>query len=75
MGSATFAPNVFIKGWGTAVGPREGKGPYGCFFDVVEQDDGYPQVVVLIEEPPEELRKKVMSAAIFCPNRVITVED
>ena len=44
-------------------------------FDVVEQDDGYPQVVVLIEEPPEELRAKVTSAAMFCPNRVITVED
>ena len=44
-------------------------------FDVVERDDGYPQVVVLIEEPPEELREKVMSAATFCPNRVITIED
>jgi ferredoxin len=44
-------------------------------FDVVEQEDGYPQVLVLIEEPPEELWEKVMSAAQFCPNRVITVEE
>ena len=44
-------------------------------FDVVEQEDGYPQVVVLLEEPPEDLRYKVVSAARFCPNRVITVED
>jgi ferredoxin len=44
-------------------------------FDVVEQEDGYPQVVVLLEEPPEELRDKVTSAATFCPNRVITIED
>jgi sterol 14-demethylase len=43
-------------------------------FDVAEQEHGYPQVVVLIEEPPEDLREKVVSAARFCPNRVITVE-
>ncbi len=44
-------------------------------FDVVEQEDGYPQVMVLIEEPAEELWEKVISAAQFCPNRVITVEE
>ena len=42
-------------------------------FDVIEQDDGYPQVKVLIENPPEELREKVMKAARYCPNNVITV--
>ena len=42
-------------------------------FDVIEQDDGYPQVKVLLENPPEELREKVMKAARFCPNNVITV--
>lgn len=44
-------------------------------FDVVEQEDGYPVVTLLIEEPGEELRDKVMNAAQYCPNRVITVED
>ena len=44
-------------------------------FEVREQDDGYPVVHVLIEEPAEELREKVMTAAKYCPNRVITVED
>jgi ferredoxin len=42
-------------------------------FDVIEQDDGYPHVKVLLENPPEELREKVMKAARFCPNNVITV--
>lgn len=44
-------------------------------FDVVEQEDGYPHVKVLIEEPPEALRDKVMKAAQYCPNHVITVEE
>lgn len=44
-------------------------------FDVVEQEDGYPHVKVLIEEPPEGLRDKVMKAARYCPNHVITVEE
>ncbi len=43
-------------------------------FDVRDQAGGYHQVVVLMEEPPEELRTKVMNAARGCPNRVITVE-
>jgi ferredoxin len=42
-------------------------------FDVIEQADGYPHVKVLLEHPPEELREKVMKAARFCPNNVITV--
>ena len=44
-------------------------------FDVMEQDDGYPMVKVLLEEPPEELRDKVLTAAKYCPNHVITVEE
>ncbi len=44
-------------------------------FDVVEQDEGYPVVKVLLEEPPEELRDKVMKAARYCPNHVITVVE
>lgn len=43
-------------------------------FEVVEQDDGYPVVHVLLEAPSEELRDKVTTAARFCPNKVITVE-
>lgn len=44
-------------------------------FNVVEQDEGYPMVQVLLEEPPEELREGVLMAAKYCPNHVITVED
>ena len=44
-------------------------------FNVVESDDGYPQVVVLQDEPPEDLREKVLKAAKYCPNHVITVEE
>ena len=42
-------------------------------FDVVEPADGYPHVKLLLENPPEELREKVMKAARFWPNNVITV--
>jgi len=44
-------------------------------FDVVEQDEGYPIVKVLLEEPPEALRSKVELAAKYCPNHVIKVLD
>tara|TARA_R110002072_G_scaffold23437_1_gene81098 strand:- start:9203 stop:9409 length:207 start_codon:yes stop_codon:yes gene_type:complete len=44
-------------------------------FDVVEQDDGYPQVKVLLENPPEALRDKVCKAARYCPNNVITIVE
>lgn len=44
-------------------------------FAVVEQDEGYPLVQVLLEEPPEELRAGVLKAAKYCPNHVITVEE
>jgi ferredoxin len=43
-------------------------------FSVRDQAGGYPQVVVLMEEPPESLRGKVMEAVRGCPNRVISVE-
>lgn len=42
-------------------------------FAVVEQDEGYPLVKVLQENPPQALREKVMKAARYCPNHVITV--
>ena len=44
-------------------------------FDVRDQAGSYPQVVVLMEKPPEALREKVMNAVRGCPNRVIRVED
>ena len=44
-------------------------------FNVVEPEDDYPQVVVLQENPPEELRDKVNKAAMYCPNHVITVSE
>lgn len=44
-------------------------------FDVVERDDDYPQVVLLVEQPAEALRDKVMKAAKYCPNHVITVQE
>jgi ferredoxin len=44
-------------------------------FDVVDQDAGYPIVQVLVEEPPEALRDRVMKAAKYCPNHVITIEE
>jgi ferredoxin len=44
-------------------------------FDVLEQQSGYPQVKVLLERPPEQLREKVIKAAKYCPNSVISVEE
>lgn len=44
-------------------------------FDVVEQAGGYPHVKVLLENPPESLREKVVKAARYCPNSVITIEE
>jgi ferredoxin len=37
------------------------------------RSDGY--LYVLQEEPPEELRDKVMQAADLCPTAAITVEE
>ena len=44
-------------------------------FDVIEEDEGYPMVKLLMENPSEELREKVMKAARYCPNDVITVVE
>ncbi|MCC7516628.1 MAG: ferredoxin [Pseudomonadales bacterium] len=44
-------------------------------FSVQDNPDGYPSVVVLLEEPPESLREKVMNAVHGCPNRVIRIEE
>ena len=44
-------------------------------FRVRERAGAYDQVELLIEEPPEALRKQVESAARHCPNRVIRLEE
>ena len=44
-------------------------------FRVVDRPGAYAQVQLLIEEPPEELREKVLAAARYCPNRVITIVE
>lgn len=45
-------------------------------FNVLEDDEGgYPMVEVLLENPPEELHDKVRTAAKYCPNGVITIEE
>ena len=44
-------------------------------FDVVDRGGDYPQVVVLMDSPPESLREKVSAAAKYCPNKVISIED
>ena len=43
-------------------------------FDVIERAGTYDQVKLLIEEPPESLRKKVEAAVRHCPNRVIRID-
>jgi ferredoxin len=44
-------------------------------FRVMDRPGDYGQVEVILERPPEALREKVLAAARFCPNRVISVED
>lgn len=44
-------------------------------FDVVDRGGEYPQVVLLMESPPESLRAKVKAAEKYCPNKVIRIED
>jgi len=44
-------------------------------FRVVDDPSDYARVEVLLERPPEALREKVLAAARFCPNRVISVEE
>lgn len=42
-------------------------------FDVIDSGDDYPQVKLLIENPPKSLRDKVNCAAKYCPNHVIKI--
>ncbi|MND05960.1 hypothetical protein D3C83_270580 [compost metagenome] len=44
-------------------------------FRVVDRRGSYAQVELLQERPPEALREKVLEAARYCPNRVISVEE
>ena len=44
-------------------------------FRVVDRRGDYAHVELLQERPPEALRAKVLAAARFCPNRVISVEE
>ena len=44
-------------------------------FRVVDRPGRYSRVALILEQPPEELRAKVLTAARYCPNRVITIEE
>jgi ferredoxin len=47
-------------------------------FRVVETGAAYPQAEVMLERPPEELRKAAEKAARYCPNgaiRLVAVDD
>lgn len=44
-------------------------------FRVVQRDDGYDVVEIVLEHPPESLREKLEAARRYCPNRVISIED
>jgi ferredoxin len=44
-------------------------------FRVVDRPGEYPQVEVILDQPPEALRPKAEAAARYCPNRVITIEE
>lgn len=44
-------------------------------FDVVEEGGGYPVVKVLLEDPPEALRGKLLRAVKYCPNNVISIVE
>ena len=44
-------------------------------FSVVDCGGQYQKVVLLCETPDESLRSKVVSAAKYCPNKVIHIED
>jgi ferredoxin len=44
-------------------------------FAVEEQEDGYPVVSLLIEQPDEGLREKVQNACDFCPNKVLSIVE
>lgn len=42
-------------------------------FRLVDSDGPYPQVQVLIEEPPDELLSKAEEAVKFCPNGTLSL--
>jgi ferredoxin len=44
-------------------------------FRVVDRPGDYAQVEVILEEPPEALREKLLAAVRYCPNRVISIEE
>lgn len=44
-------------------------------FEVVENDDSYPTVKVLVADPDEGLRTAVEAAVKYCPNRVIKIVE
>ena len=44
-------------------------------FRVVERDDGYDQVEVVLDPVPEALRPKLEAAVRYCPNRVLAIEE
>lgn len=44
-------------------------------FRVVDRPGDYARVEVILERPPEELRAVLETAARYCPNRVITIEE
>lgn len=54
-------------------GVCEGAAPE--IFRVVDHSDGYAQVEVILERPPDELREQAKAAERQCPNRVITIVD
>ena len=43
-------------------------------FKVVDTGLAYPQVEIILENPPPELISKAEAAAEYCPNGVITIE-
>ena len=44
-------------------------------FRVVDRPGSYARVELIQEQPPEELRKKLEAAVLYCPNRVISIVD
>jgi sterol 14-demethylase len=43
-------------------------------FRVIERESHYPQVEVLLSEPPPALHERVRDAERYCPNKVIRLE-
>ena len=44
-------------------------------FSVQEQEDGYPIVILRIDQPDESLREKVQNACDYCPNKVLSIVE